>query len=54
MDIKEQARKTLERNDEIEARLQSPEALTDMASRTPMSPLGTHSKNETLNFQFLS
>ncbi len=31
MDIKEQARKTLERNNEIEARLQSPEALSDMA-----------------------
>lgn len=31
MDLKEQARKTLERNNEIEARLQSPEALSDMA-----------------------
>jgi len=31
MDLKEQARKAIERNDEIEARLQSPEALTDMA-----------------------
>ena len=30
MDLKEQARKAIERSDEIEARLQSPEALADM------------------------
>lgn len=37
MDLKEQARKAIERNEEIENRLQSPEALSDMAKVTEWS-----------------